>query len=126
MKFEKTGATEVESNPLDVVWILCAFAEMFWSFAFLFFFCEFGEMVTNQFDQFDDELPQCNWYRFSMEMQQLYLMFIINTQTPTNIRGFGNLLCTRAVFKTVLDSLEIFKLNSQIHWKRFGLLFLRV
>lgn len=51
--------SQVMPTTMDIVWILCGFAEMFWSFAFIFFYCEFGEMVTNQFYEFDDQLYQC-------------------------------------------------------------------
>lgn len=77
---------------------------MFWSFGFILFYCEFGEMVTNRFDYFHSELCQCDWYLLSIEMQQLYLMFITNTQQSVNIRGFGHLLCTRDLFKKVTDN----------------------
>lgn len=88
-------------TTMDIVWILCGFAEMFWSFAFIFFYCEFGEMVTNQFYEFDDQLYQCGWYLLSMELKQSYLAFLSYTEQPANIRCFGNLLCTREVFKKV-------------------------
>lgn len=93
--------SQVMPTTLDIVWILCGFAEMFWSFAFIFFYCEFGEMVTNQFYEFDDQLYQCGWYLLSMELKQSYLAFLSYTEQPANIRCFGNLLCTREVFKKV-------------------------
>lgn len=62
---------------------------------------EFGELVTNRFHQFDEKLCQCDWYLFSLEMKQLYLIFMQNTQQPTLMCGFGNIVCTRDVFKKV-------------------------
>lgn len=35
-------------------------------------------------------------------MQRLYLIFILNSQQPTHIRGYGGILCTRDNFKMVI------------------------
>lgn len=58
-------------------------------------------MVTNQFNFFNAKLGQCNWYSYSMEIQQMLVIFIAEAQRPTNIRGFGNRLCARDTFKRV-------------------------
>lgn len=82
--------------------IVTAFTEMFWAFAFLFLLCEFGEMVTKRFDEFNEQLFQCNWYSFPIEVQILYLKFSLYPQKPTYIRGYGGILCTRDNFKKVI------------------------
>lgn len=82
---------------------LTAFAEMFWSFAMCAFFCEFGAMVTEQFDVFDDEIYFCNWYLLPIKMQKMHLIFIQNTQEPAVIRGYANIRCTREIFKMVIS-----------------------
>lgn len=81
--------------------MLTAVTEMFWSFAICAFFCEFGEMVTSQFDAYDIEIYRCGWYLLPIEMQKLFLIFKSNTQQPKIIRGYGNILCTREIFKEV-------------------------
>lgn len=101
--FQKTGSTNQSKNPLEIVFVVAVVSEMFWSFAFILFFCEFGEMVTSKFDWYHEELCKCNWYLFPMEIQPLYLMFITNTQLPAHIRCFGNILCIRDSFKKVRE-----------------------
>lgn len=81
--------------------MLTAITEMFWSFAICAFFCEFGEMVTSQFNSYDAEIYRCGWYLLPIKMQKMYLIFKSNTQHPIIIRGFGNILCTREIFKEV-------------------------
>lgn len=74
---------------------------VFWTFALIFFFCELGEMVTNQFNQFSDVLGQSSWYLFPIELQRMLVTAIVNAQEPVIIRGFGNTMCTRDAFKLV-------------------------
>lgn len=75
----------------------------FWSFGCYFLFCEYGEMVTNQFVKFNDALDQCSWYLFSIEMQHNFVVIVLNAQQPTTIRGYGNSLCARESFKMVIS-----------------------
>lgn len=81
--------------------ILTAFLEMFWSFAICAFFCEFGEMVARQFNLFDDEIYRCHWYLLPNKIQKMHLIFMVNTQQPTVIRGYANIWCNREIFKMV-------------------------
>ena len=71
------------------------------TFFYLFIYCELGEMVSKQFDLFNEKLDQCNWYAFPMKTQKILIIFITNAQQPTLFRGFGNILCTRDTFKKV-------------------------
>lgn len=59
-------------------------------------------MVTNQFDAFDAELGQREWYLFPYEIQQLFIVTMANAQHPTNIQGYGLILCNRETVKKVL------------------------
>lgn len=74
---------------------------MFWSFGLILLICDFGEMVTIKFDSFDMDLWQCDWYLYSIEMQRIYKIFMSHTQLPTNIRGYGDIKCTRDTFQKV-------------------------
>lgn len=78
-------------------------------FAYLYTFCELGEMVCKEFETFDNELNQCNWYAFPLKIQQIFIIFMVNTQQPTTVRGYGNILCTRETFKKVIFSLTTIK-----------------
>ena len=63
--------------------------------------CELGNLVTNQYELFNDELCQCKWYSSSHEIQNMLIILMANGQQTTYIEGFGNILCTREAFKKV-------------------------
>lgn len=64
-------------------------------------FGEVGEMVKNEFINFNDALDQCNWFHFPKQVQHMFVILIANSQQPTLIRGYGNRLCARDTFKRV-------------------------
>ena len=72
-----------------------------WVVEFIFMICEPGERMSNEFDVFGEELGRCNWYLLSPEMQRIYLIFLLDTQQPVNMKSYGNVLCTRDTFKKV-------------------------
>lgn len=63
--------------------------------------CEAGARMTNEFEAFDEELGQCNWYELPIELQRMYMMFVVNTQSPIEISSYGGLVCSRETFKKV-------------------------
>lgn len=77
-----------------------------WSFGPVYIYCEFGTAVTTEFAKFDDELYQCKWYSYSIEIQKMMLIFIAETQDPVFIRGFCNIVCIRDSFKKACSSLS--------------------
>lgn len=74
---------------------------IFWSFASVSMYCEFGTAVTDEFARFSDELCQCAWYSLPNGIQKMLVIFIAETQEPIIVRGFCNIMCTRQTFKTV-------------------------
>lgn len=50
-----------------------------WVFFAMFFICNLGQTITNEFEMFDAELHQCNWYAFPLKMQKMTLIFSSNT-----------------------------------------------
>lgn len=77
-------------------------------------FGEVGEMVTNQFEQFNDALNQCQWFLFPKKVQQMLVIFIANTQQPPIIQGYANRLCARDTFKRVnFKSNYVFKFSGK-------------
>lgn len=90
--------SKADTNQMDT--INCMF-ELVWSFVAIFLICEFGGMVTDRFEKFYDDLCQCNWYLYPMEIQRIYLIFMVNAQQPTMIQGFANIVCTREYYKKV-------------------------
>lgn len=75
---------------------------VFWSFVVMLLFCFLGEMVTHQFNMFNETLNNTNWYLFPNELQRMLVIFMSITQQSTLIRGYGNNECTRDAFKQVL------------------------
>lgn len=73
----------------------------------IFFICEFGEMVGHQFNLFDEELCQCNWYEFPIELQKVLMTFMSSIQRPAIFQGYGGTECTRDEFKKVLLANEL-------------------
>lgn len=85
-------------NPIE---ILTQSILVTWSFILIFFLCQCGQFVTNQFDDFDDKLYQCNWHLFPIEIQRMLVIVMTNTQRPSTVHGFANTFCTRDAFKGV-------------------------
>ena len=71
------------------------------TFVIMFLYCEFGEMVTNQFNELNERFSKCNWYLLPIEMQRMFVIVMANTQRPAMIQGYANVVCTRESFKQV-------------------------
>lgn len=96
--------SEHVSNIMDLVTPL---TEMIWSFAMIAFYCQFSHMMCEGFNMFCEKFHRCDWYLFPIELQRIYLIFILDTQQLTIVRGFGNILCTRDTFKKVVHCSNI-------------------
>lgn len=86
------------SNRIDIIVIILL---LFWAFSIIFLYCEIGERVTHEFNEFNEQFCQCNWYSFSIEMQRMFIIVMSNTQRPAIIQGYANTVCTRDAFKQV-------------------------
>lgn len=100
-----------ESIPAEMIRILFL---MFWSCFVLALICEFGEMVRNEFEIFDNEICQCNWYYFPIKIQRMFVIVIANTQQLEILQAFGNIPCTREIFKKVKHKFQIYRNNCLI------------
>lgn len=95
---------ESSSNPME--WSK-PFFSMFWSFIFIWVYCEFGQQfVAEQFELFNDELGKGNWYLFPNKTQRMILILIANANAPTFVRGVGNIICARKAFKKVIPHIH--------------------
>lgn len=74
---------------------------IFWSFFSIFMICDFGEKVSNRFDDIADVLCQLQWYELPNEVQRVLPIIMMSAQQPVIIGGFGNILLRREVFKKV-------------------------
>lgn len=73
----------------------------FWAFTLNFLACEVGQRVTSQYEIFGDELRKCNWHVLPIEMQRIYLTFLLDTQQPIFIQSYGGIVCSRETYKKV-------------------------
>lgn len=87
----------------DLIELLKAIIGICFILVMIFFLCELGEIVANQYGVLDFELYQCDWYLFPCQMQQMFVIFMSYTQRPVLIQGYGYSLvqCTRENFKKV-------------------------
>lgn len=95
-------------NPMVIMFLFC---EVFWSFAFTLFFCEFGQRVTNEFEKLNDMIDELDWYTFPIEIQRMLPIIMIAAQEPVVIRGYGNIACVREVFGQV-SAINVFFCHS--------------
>lgn len=86
---------------------------VFTLFGVLFIFCNFGELVTAQFERFNRRLYRYKWYSLTIEMQKMYLIFVANTQQPVILSSFARIECTRETLKKVnmVHLLEFFTIQ---------------
>ena len=74
---------------------------LFWSFMAIFGFCILGEIVTSQFDSFNETLCNTNWYLLPNEIQQMLVIFFAFVQQSATIHGAGKTVCKLEAFKKV-------------------------
>lgn len=86
------------SKPIEIV-IQSLFVPVV--FGFIIILCEPGERVTNQFEMFGEELERRTWYKLPIDMQRIYVIFLVNTQQDLSIECYGGTQCTRETLKKV-------------------------
>lgn len=90
-------------------------AGLFWSFAFIYFYCELGQRVSNSFAEIADKIEIFRWYAFPLKVQRMLPIILSVAQREVMVQGYGNLACARIVFKQV-NALSIdFKLIIYIY-----------
>lgn len=94
LSFQSQGTT----NPIELIRPLIL---IFWSFATVVYFCEYGDMVTSRLDEIKDVIWQGDWYAYPNEIQRILPMIVANAQQPVVVHGFGNLVFTRLSIKQV-------------------------
>lgn len=67
-----------KSDQSDAEEVVEPITSLIFSFASIFLFCELGERITNQFSLFNVQLCKCDWYSFSMEVQGIYLIALLD------------------------------------------------
>lgn len=96
--------SERVSNPSELPFtILIAF----WSFTLIFVFCMLGEIVTQQFNTFNEVLCRTDWYLLTSELKQMLVILMSIAQKPAYVHGYGNTIFTREAFKKVEQNSNI-------------------
>lgn len=85
----------------NILEIIPLFIVLFWMIIFIFLLCEPGVRMTMQFEVFSDKLSRCKWYLLSIEMRQMYLIFLSNTQNSIKMFSYANIICERETSKKV-------------------------
>lgn len=76
-------------------------ADIIWIFSQFFVFCEFGERLTDRYNDIYLEICCLRWYKFPRNILNVLLVLLNGTQEPVVVTGFGNLEWTRESFKMV-------------------------
>ena len=87
-------------NPAE---LLSTLMQIGYTFGTLFAYCEFGERVTHQFNQFNEHFCNCDWYLFPIEIKRIFLIVLVGIQDPVIIQGYAITVCTRDAFKKVIS-----------------------
>lgn len=98
---------------------MSAMMQVLFTFTYFFVCCEFGERVTNEFNQFYEKLCTYDWYSFSIKMQRIYLTTLTGTQESCVIQGYANIVCTREAYKQVITNSSLEK-KIRHFWIQFG------
>lgn len=72
-----------------------------WSFSFVFIYCELGQRVSEAFEEPYNAICQFRFDLFPLEIQRVLPIIILSAQPPIDLRGYGNISCTRDRFKRV-------------------------
>lgn len=87
--------------PVEVSALIPIFFSTNWIFIFIFIYCELGQRVSEAFDKPYDAICQFKLHLFPMDVQRMLPIIIVGAQQPIDLRGYGNISCTRDSFKRV-------------------------
>lgn len=69
--------------------------------AWAFLFCYFGERLTSHFQSLSDEIYDCNWHEFPIELKKCLISMLTIAQKPIYLRGFAQFRCSHEIFASV-------------------------
>lgn len=78
--------------------------ETIWSFALICIICEFGENVSEAFEEIDYKISQFDWYLFPSDICKRLPIFISIANKPVSLAVFGSISCCREAFKNVFKN----------------------
>lgn len=77
------------------------------SFALVFLCCEFGQKLSDAFDEIDYVIGQMYWYRLPLNLWKMLPFAIEAAHEPIRLRVFGSTSCARADFQAVCTILHV-------------------
>lgn len=90
-------------DTVDSLDMIVLSVKMFWSFAAIFGVYEFGERLSESFDEINDVYDQSTWYAFPCNVQNMLTILLLVAQKPVELRVFGSTSCSRITFKNVRE-----------------------
>lgn len=90
-----------EQSSGNVVQLMSALVLLFWSFLVILLLCNFGEQVSSEFELIYNDVYDCDWYTFPIEIQRMVLLIMVSSEKPAVFQGFGNFLLKRETSKMV-------------------------
>lgn len=82
----------------------------------LYFFCHFGDHLTQSFEDIGADLYSVTWYSLPVDMQKDWLMMIPIGQKNINLPGFGSTPCNRELFMKVQISIVFEFITVTLYW----------
>lgn len=75
----------------------CMTAPIIW----LYFFCHFGDHLSQSFEDIETEFYTLPWYMLPVDLQNYWPNMIAMGQQEISLQGFGSASCTRELFMKV-------------------------
>lgn len=74
-----------------------------WSFLAILVWCSLGERLIDEFYTIKDATYECQWYSYSIEVQRIIQLIIVDAQEPKILKGFGNISSSHETYKKVIN-----------------------
>lgn len=107
-------------NDSKLMELSFTFVLIFWTFGLIFLICEPGKRVTDQFELFGKELERCDWHLLPIDMQRMFVIFLSNIQQSVHIRSYGDIKCSRELFKEVLSEFKSYIASNMFYKLSFS------
>lgn len=91
--------------------------EVLVSFAGIFCICDFGERISDAFEDINILIEELKWYLLPSETQLWLATILTVAQRPVNLEIFGTMSCNRRTFKEV----RRFHLPNKFYTNNFSL-----
>ena len=91
----------IQQQERDTVILLVMSIFASYAFGMAFVVCEFGQRLTDAFNEINDSIETFDWYLFPLELQQMLSIILMVTQQPVELKCFGSISSARENSKKV-------------------------